>query len=262
MRIVFIGDIVGRPGRQIVAKKLPEIRSNYNPDFIIANGENAAAGIGITRDAAIEVFDCGIDAITLGNHTWSKKEIYSYLDNEQRIIRPANYPDGTPGRGYAVYNSSNGKRIAVISLCGRIFMEPLDNPFHTADRILKTLENQADIVIIDFHAEATSEKMAFGWHMSGRAGAVIGTHTHVQTADERILPGGTAYITDVGMTGPIDSVIGVKTDLIISRFLTQMPSKFEVAEGPAMLSGINMELDSFTGKAVSIERFQMRVDSR
>lgn len=249
---------MGRPGRTTLAKTMSKIRTEYKPDFIIANGENAAGGIGITRAAALEVYDAGVDAITLGNHTWAKKEIYSYLDSEERIIRPANYPEGTPGRGYGVYTSSSGEEVAVISLCGRIFMEPLDNPFRAFDSVINDIKGRAKTIIVDFHAEATSEKAAFAWYADGRAAAVIGTHTHVQTADERILPGGTAFITDVGMTGPTDSVIGVKTDLIVARFLTQIPNKFEVAEGPTVLSAVVLDIDPESGKTSKIERIQIK----
>lgn len=260
MKILFIGDIVGKPGRQAAKQLLPGLKAELSPDFIIANGENAAGGIGITRDTAGEILEFGVDAITLGNHVWAKQDIYPYLDEEPRILRPANYPTG-PGRGFGIYSSNSGESIAVINLCGRVFMDHLENPFRTADNILGTLKGQADVILVDFHAEATSEKSAFAWYLDGRVGAVVGTHTHVQTADERVLPGGTAYITDVGMTGPLDSVIGVKKEIIISRFLTQMPNKFEVADGEAVLSAAVIDIDPATGKATGIERLQRHCNS-
>lgn len=258
MRILFIGDIVGRSGRQAVARLIPEIQAEFRPDFVVANGENAAAGLGITKETALEILDCGVNCITLGNHVWARKEIGEYLNDEPRLVRPANYPDGVPGRGWAVYSSESGSSVGVINLCGRVFMDCLENPFLAADKILETLTCQTNVILVDFHAEATSEKAAFAWYLDGRVTAVIGTHTHVQTADERILPGGTAFITDVGMTGPVDSVIGLRKELIISRFLTLMPSKFDVAEGEALFSAVIMDVDSVTGKALGIKRLQKR----
>ncbi|MDH7481757.1 MAG: TIGR00282 family metallophosphoesterase [Armatimonadota bacterium] len=256
MRLLFIGDIVGRPGREAVSQLLPALREEYSPDFIVANGENAAGGMGITMETAAEVFQSGVDVVTLGNHVWSKKEVYTYLNEEQRLLRPANYPAGVPGRGWNIYLTKNGIRIGVINLCGRIFMENLEDPFRTADAILLELSQHTNLIFVDFHAEVTSEKSALGWYLAGRVTGVLGTHTHVQTADERILPGGTAFISDVGMTGPIDSVIGVKKELIISRFITQMPTKFEIAEGKAMLSAVLVEADCSTGQALSVMRIQ------
>ena len=257
MRLLFIGDIVGKPGRQTVARLLPALREEFRPDFVIANGENAAGGMGITRDTAREILNAGVDAITLGNHVWKKKDIYPYLDQDERVIRPANYPAGVPGRGWTIFKVEGGS-LGVVNLCGRVFMDCLDNPFLAADSILETLSVETDVILIDFHAEATSEKTAFAWYMDGRVAAVIGTHTHVQTADERILPNGTAYITDVGMTGPLDSVIGVRKELIISRFLTLMPSKFEISEDQTFLSAVLIDADPSTHKAVGIERLQRK----
>ena len=256
MRILFIGDIVGKPGRHAVAQALPQLAQELGADFVIANGENAAGGMGITRETAQEILQAGVHVVTMGNHVWAKKDVYPYLDEEPRIIRPANYPSGVPGRGWAVYTTEKGEPIGVMSICGRVFMDHLENPFLVADSILETLAPETNVILIDFHAEATSEKTAFACYMDGRVGAVIGTHTHVQTADERILPGGTAYITDVGMTGPGDSVIGVKKDLIISRFLTQMPTRFEVASGETVLSAVVVDVDSSTGKATGIKRLR------
>lgn len=254
MKILFIGDIVGKPGRQAVTALVPELKEEFAIDLVIANGENAAGGVGITRDTAQDIFCAGVDLITLGNHVWAKRDVHSYLDEESRIVRPANYPPGAPGRGWTIHSAKGGGSIGIVSLCGRVFMEALENPFRLADRILESLIPETDFIFIDFHGEATSEKIAFGWYVDGRAGAVVGTHTHVQTADEQVLPGGTAYITDVGMTGPMDSVIGVKKDLIITRFLTQLPDKFEIADGDVRLSAVVIDADLTTGKAVSIER--------
>jgi 2',3'-cyclic-nucleotide 2'-phosphodiesterase len=256
LKVLFVGDIVGKPGRQAVAQILPNLREELSADFVIANGENAAGGMGITKETGAEIFRAGVDAITLGNHVWAKRDSYPYLDEESRIVRPANYPNGAPGHGWAIFHTDCGVAIGIVNLCGRVFMDHLENPFTIADRAIETLAPQTDVILVDFHAEATSEKIAFGWYVDSRVGAVIGTHTHVQTADERILPGGTAYITDVGMTGPTDSVIGVKKELIISRFLTQMPNKFEIAEGETIFSSVLMEMDASTGKASSIERIQ------
>lgn len=257
MRILFIGDIVGKPGRQAVAHLLTGMREEYTPDFVVANGENAAGGMGITRETGHEIFQAGVDAITLGNHVWAKKEAYPFLDEEPRVIRPANYPEGVPGHGYVVLNTRAGEDVALLNLCGRVFMDSHpDSPFKVADAIVETLARDAGVIIVDFHAEATSEKNALAYYLDGRVSAVIGTHTHVQTADERILPGGTAYITDVGMTGPLDSVLGLKKELSIARFITQMPCKFEVAEGDTVLSAVIVDIDSATGKASRIERVQ------
>jgi len=257
LRILFIGDIFGEPGRQAVGNLLPELKENLSIDFVIANGENSAGGVGITKEIALELLRTGVNSITLGNHAWSKKEVYSYLDEDTRVIRPANYPPGIPGRGVAVYNIHDGTRIGVLNLCGRVFMDHIDDPFRIADKIIENLAKETDVILIDFHAEATSEKIAFGWYVDGRVSAVIGTHTHVQTADERVLPGGTAYITDVGMTGPMDSVIGVKKELIISKFLTRLPHKFEVADGEILLSAVVIDIDAASGKATCIERLRV-----
>lgn len=258
MKILFIGDVVGQPGRNTVTRLLPEIKEQMSPVFVIANGENAAGGFGITEETAFYLYQAGVDVITLGNHVWSKKEVYPYLDNEPNILRPANYPDGVPGRGWAIYEGPAGESIGVISLCGRVYMEPLENPFKVADSILEYMAPNTDAVFIDLHAEATSEKNAFGQYVDGRASAVVGTHTHIQTADERILSNGTAYITDVGMTGPINSVIGVKSDIIIRKFLTQLPARFEIADGETIFSAVAVDIDSASGKAEKIERIAIR----
>lgn len=258
MKLLFIGDVVGKPGREAVRALLPGLKKDVSPDIIIANGENSAGGLGVTKDTASELLDSGIDAITLGNHVFAKKEVYGFLDDEPRIVRPANYPPGCPGRGWAIYKDSAGRRVGVMNLCGRVFMnEQLDDPFRMADRALKELSEQASVILVDFHGEATSEKGAIAWYLDGRVTAVIGTHTHVQTADERVLPGGTAFITDAGMTGPVNSVLGVKKELIIQKFLSQMPCKFEVAEGPVVLDAVLVEADPSTGRASGIRRLRV-----
>jgi len=262
LKVLFIGDVVGQTGRNAVSQILPELKEKLSPVFVIANGENAAGGVGITKDTANDLFYAGVNVLTMGNHVWAKKESYTFIDNESRLIRPANYPDGAPGRGWNIFQISENETIAVINLCGRVFMESLDNPFLIADSIVKSIGSDANAVFIDFHAEATSEKCAMGLYMDGKASAVVGTHTHVQTADECILPKGTGYITDAGMTGPIDSVIGVKSDIIISKFLTQMPGKFEIADGRAIFSAVVIDIDSKTGKADKIERIYARYDKK
>jgi metallophosphoesterase (TIGR00282 family) len=259
LKILFIGDIFGRPGRLIVKDRLPELRQRYSPDLVIANCENAAAGFGITPQLAEELFDLGIDVMTTGNHVWDKREIIEYFQMAdgnphspaRRLLRPANLSPGLPGWG--VYEGQkNGVSYAVINLQGRIFMGSSDDPFRFADRLLEQI--QAKIVFVDFHAEATSEKVAFGWYLDGRVTAVVGTHTHIPTADETLLPKSTAYMTDVGMTGPYDSVIGVKKELVIDRFLTGMPARFEAANGDVRLCGAFVECDDTTGRATRMER--------
>ena len=263
MKILFIGDIFGRPGRTIVKDRLPELRKQYSADLVIANCENAAAGFGITPQLAEELFDLGIDVMTTGNHVWDKREIIEYFQMAdgnphspaRRLLRPANLSQGLPGWG--VYEGQkNGVAYAVLNLQGRVFMGSSDDPFRYVDRLLEPV--QAKIVFIDFHAEASSEKVAFGWYLDGRATAVVGTHTHIPTADETVLPKGTAYITDVGMTGPYDSVIGVKKELVIEKFLNGMPSRFEAANGDVRLCAVVVECDDQTGRATRIERLMLR----
>lgn len=256
MRLLVIGDIVGRSGRRAVKVNVNSLKKEYDLDFVIANGENAAGGKGITEDTARELFASGVNVLTMGNHVWNKREAYEYIDRETKIVRPANYPPGVPGMGWAVYNAPGSVKIGVINLAGRVFQQALDCPFRKADEILSAIKEKARIVIVDFHAEATSEKAAMGWYLSGRVSAVVGTHTHVQTADERILPGGTAYITDLGMTGPLDSVIGVKKDAAIEKFTTQIPQHFEVAAGPFQFNGAIIEIKEETGEAIYIKRIQ------
>ncbi|NLW23855.1 MAG: TIGR00282 family metallophosphoesterase [Clostridia bacterium] len=255
LKILMIGDIVGNTGRTVVKKCLPRLYEKYELDMVIANGENSAGGNGITRSIVNELFSYKIDIITMGNHVWDRKEIVEFIDNQPFLIRPANYPPGTPGKGFAIYEIKNIK-VGVINLSGVVFLPPLISPFLIIDKLIDDLKKECPIIIVDFHAEATSEKVAMGWYLDGKVSAVIGTHTHVQTADERILPQGTAYITDVGMTGPRDSVLGIKTELIINKFLTQMPVKFEVASGVGQLNGILLEIDSQTYKVMNIKRIQ------
>lgn len=257
MKLLFIGDIVGKIGRNAVKSLLPSIVNKYKIDLVIANGENAAGGFGITDKIADELFSFGIQIITTGNHVWDKKEFIPQISKMDRVLRPLNYPPGVPGFGSLLYSLKNGIKVAVINLSGRVFMSPIDCPFRVGKEEVEKLGKQAEIIIIDFHAEATSEKIAFGYFMDGKVTAIIGTHTHVQTADEKILPGGTAYITDVGMTGPSHSVIGIEVDQIIQRFLTNMPMRFETAKGEGILSGIVLEIDEKTGKAIAAQRLQL-----
>jgi metallophosphoesterase (TIGR00282 family) len=254
----MLGDIVGKCGREVVETMLPTLHEMYHPQFVIANGENSAAGLGITPDIARRLLGSGVDVLTLGNHTWSKREISDFLDREPRLLRPANYPAGTPGRGHRVFTAQNGTRVGVANLMGRTFMEPLDDPFRQADTILEAFRGQAVVSFFDFHAEATSEKMAFGYYLDGRASVVVGTHTHVQTADERLLPQGTAYITDVGMVGPQNSILGMDAGIGVQRFVTQRPARLEVADGPVVLCGMIADVDTQTGRATHIERLQIR----
>jgi metallophosphoesterase (TIGR00282 family) len=257
MHILFIGDIFGKPGREIVRRALPALVERRQIDFVIANVENAAAGFGVTGDIAEVIASYGVDAMTSGNHIWDKKEVLEYIPRQSRLLRPANFPAGVPGRGAWVGQTRTGEPIGIVNIMGRVFMTPLDDPFAVAIREIESLRAKTRVVIVDFHAEATSEKLAMGWHLDGRATAVIGTHTHVQTADDRLLPKGTAYLTDVGMTGPHDSIIGVATEAALSRFLTGMPAKFEPATGVARLNAAIITADPATGRATHIERLNM-----
>lgn len=252
-KILFLGDIVGKPGRVAVKDGLPQLIAQHNPLFVIVNGENSAAGAGITSDIAKEFLSWGIDAITLGNHAFHKREIGPYLESESRIVRPSNMPPGTAGRG-ATRVQKNGVTLLVANICGRVYMDHYGDPFREADRLLSEYPDAH--VFIDFHAEATSEKIAFAWYVDGRATAVVGTHTHVQTADERILPCGLATISDVGMCGPIDSVLGMDREIILRRFLTAMPERFEVANTPGVISGVVIGVEKESGRALSIERIR------
>ncbi|MDD3654190.1 MAG: TIGR00282 family metallophosphoesterase [Desulfotomaculaceae bacterium] len=256
MRLLMIGDVVGRPGRRAVKVNLRGLIREFNLQLIIANGENAAGGSGITREVAQELFDTGVDILTMGNHVWNKKEAVDYLARETRIVRPGNYPPGTPGAGAIIYKTKQNIKVAVLNLAGRVFMQALDCPFRKADELIEQVREQAKVIIVDFHAEATSEKMAMGWYLAGRVAAVCGTHTHVQTADERILPGGTAFITDLGMTGPCDSVIGAKKEIAMERFITQLPLRYEAANGLFQFNGVIIDIDEETGEATAIRRIQ------
>jgi 2',3'-cyclic-nucleotide 2'-phosphodiesterase len=258
MRILFIGDIVGEPGRRMVARHLKALVAAQGADVVVANAENAAGGFGITPSVGHELFALGIDLLTSGNHVWDKKEAELYLAQECRVLRPANYPEEAPGSGVHVVQKGD-QLVGVLNLQGRAFLPPIDCPFHTADREITELARVTDTILVDFHAEATAEKQALGWYVDGRVSAVVGTHTHVQTADERLLPARTAYITDVGMTGPRDSVIGIARDQAIQRFLTQMPKRFTMADGPAQLSAVLLDI-ARDGRARSIERLQMQDD--
>ncbi|HEX2953567.1 MAG TPA: TIGR00282 family metallophosphoesterase [Bacillota bacterium] len=257
MKLLFLGDIVGKPGRIAVQKSLDTMRRDYAVDFVVANGENAAGGFGINMEVARELFNAGVDIITLGNHTWKNREIMQVFEHESRVLRPANYPEGTPGRGDGVFTAANGEKVAVFNLLGLTYLEPMDCPFRMADRIAQELRRETPYVLLDFHAEATSEKKALGYFLDGKISAVLGTHTHVVTADEEVLPNGTAYITDVGMCGPTHSVLGVEAELAIRKFITKMPVRFEVAGGPKAVQGVVIELAS-DGMARSIQR--VRVD--
>ncbi len=258
MNILFVSDISGSPGRRAVGNLLGALRSRYNVHFVIANGENAAGGLGITKTTATTLFECGIDVITLGNHAFAKREAIEYVKTEPRLLRPANYPPDVPGKGWGVFAASDGTMVVTINLLGRTFMLPLDCPFRTADAVLAEIPFEAKAIVVDMHAEATSEKKAMGYYLAGRVSAVVGTHTHVQTSDEVIMPEGTAYITDAGMTGVLDSVLGLDRDMAILRFLTQVPSKFALAEGVATLQGVLIGIDPETGSALSVVRLSVR----
>jgi metallophosphoesterase (TIGR00282 family) len=259
MKILFIGDIVGKPGRRAVRELVPEIISQYEIDFVIGNCENAAAGFGVTREVVEELYDSHIQVLTSGNHIWDKKEITEFVEDYETLLRPANYPAEAPGRGSVVMAASSGVHVGVINLMGRVFMAPLNCPFRTAEKEIDKLMKRTKIIVVDIHAEATSEKEALGWFLDGRVAAVIGTHTHVQTADERILPEGTAYITDAGMTGPFNSIIGIRKDLILERFLIQVPNKFIVAKDDVRLQGVILDIDEKSGKARDIQRLTVNL---
>jgi metallophosphoesterase (TIGR00282 family) len=258
VRICCIGDVIGRPGRDAVRDLLPPLVRTYGVDVVVANGENIAGGVGITPDTARDLLRAGVDVITTGNHVWKHREIVPFLDQEERIIRPLNLPAGTPGRGVAIHHRDGQPAVGVINLIGRVFMEPYDNPFHAVGGAIDAVRREATVVIVDMHAEATSEKRAMGHFLDGRASIVFGTHTHVPTADEEILAGGTAYVTDVGMTGPYDSVIGTRKENIIEKFLTNRPVAYVVAVEGIQLRAILVEVDAESGRATSIERVVRR----
>jgi metallophosphoesterase (TIGR00282 family) len=257
IKILFVGDIIGKPGRQALSRELDRLVDRYAIDIVIANGENAAGGFGLTVEVAKELFKQGVHLLTSGNHIWDKKEQVSLVLADTRVIRPANYPGNPPGAGSAVLTTPGGVKVGVLNLEGRVYMKNLDCPFQVADRELEWLQQETSIIFVDFHAEATSEKSALGWYLDGRVSALVGTHTHVQTADERILPQGTAFLTDAGMTGGFDSVIGMGKEETIHRFLTQLPSKFEVAKKDIRLNAVVIGVDEQSGKAVSIERINI-----
>jgi 2',3'-cyclic-nucleotide 2'-phosphodiesterase len=260
VRILFIGDIVGRPGRELVRHGLQASVEHHQIDLVIANAENSAAGFGITREIGDQLLDWGVDVMTSGNHIWDKKEALDYIGAEARLLRPANYPAGAPGRGSYLARTRDGRAVGVVNVMGRVFMLNIDDPFAVVLREIEALKQRTRIVFVDFHAEATSEKIAMGWHLDGRVTAMVGTHTHVQTADERILPKGTAYLTDVGMTGPHDSIIGVEIAAALGRFLTALPQKFETATGNPRLNAVIVDADEQTGRATGIERLSLNAD--
>ncbi|MBN2178503.1 MAG: TIGR00282 family metallophosphoesterase [Deltaproteobacteria bacterium] len=260
MKLLFVGDIVGKPGRRAVAKLLPDLIVSHEIDLVIANCENAAGGFGVTRDVVEELYRNRIDVLTSGNHIWDKKDVKDYMEDYRTLLRPANYPEGLPGWGSVLANNNSGSSVGVINVEGRVFMKPLDCPFRTAEREAADLKTKTNIIIVDIHAEATSEKEALGWYLDGTVSAVLGTHTHVQTADERVLPKGTAYITDVGMTGSLDSVLGIRKELAIERFLTLTPNKFDVAKENVWLQAVVIDIDNRSGKSTSIERVNEKLE--
>jgi hypothetical protein len=256
MNVLMVGDVFGEPGRAAIAKLLPQLRREHAIDLAVVNVENAAAGFGVTPPMARAFLEQGVDVMTSGNHIWDKKEIVEYIAKENLLLRPANYPAGTPGTGFVTVKAGP-RKVAVLNLMGRVFMNPIDCPFRAADQIVPELRRETPIVLVDMHCEATSESLAMGWYLDGRVSAVVGTHRHVQTADERVLPGGTAYITDLGLTGPIDGVIGVDRGAILQRFLSQMPVRFEPAKGPVALQGAVITIDPETGRASEIRRLRI-----
>lgn len=258
MRILAIGDVIGNPGRNILKAFLDKNKSSY--DFIIVNGENAAGGFGITPKLCDEILSWGVDVITSGNHIWDKRDIYDYLDRSNNVLRPHNYPEGVPGVGHTILKSRKGSKVAVISLQGRIFMPPIDCPFTTVNKLVEEIRKECKYIIVDFHAEATSEKLALGNFLDGKVSVVYGTHTHIQTADNRILPDGTGFICDIGMTGSDSGIIGMKKDIIISKFLTALPQKFDISEGNERINGIDIELDDETGECIKIKRINLSLN--
>jgi metallophosphoesterase (TIGR00282 family) len=259
MKVLFIGDIFARQGRRAVRECLPSLQAEHGIDFVVANAENAAGGFGVTADVVTELRSLGCDVLTGGNHTWDKREVMEILDDDERVLRPHNYPAENPGSGMAMV-SCDGVKIAVLNLQGRVFMPPTDCPFQAADRLIDAVKDEADIILVDLHAEATSEKQAMAWHLDGRVSALVGTHTHVQTADEQIFPKGMAYITDLGMTGPHHSIIGVKIEQSLGRFLNGRPSRFEAATGDVRFHGAVVDIDETTGRARAIARIQRRLN--
>ena len=262
MRLLFLGDVVGRPGRRAVTRVVPRLIAAESVDFVVANCENASGGKGIDPDSAEELLDCGIDVLTSGNHVWQNSNIVPYIKENSRLLRPENFAPGVPGRGWTVRTNTRGKApVGVLNLIGRVFMGPADCPFHAATRALEALRRETPVILVDMHAEATSEKVGMGRFLEGKVSAVVGSHTHVQTADEAVLPGGTACITDAGMCGPIDSILGVRTDQVLRRFVTQMPVRFDVAPGPVVVQGAIIDVDSSTGRATAVRRLRERVEA-
>jgi len=261
MRVLFLGDVVGRPGRRAVASVVSRLRGQRAIDFVVANCENAAGGKGVDPKSAEELRDAGVDVLTSGNHIWQKREIVPYLQENERLLRPLNFAPEAPGVGWTVREAGkSGVRVGVINLIGRVFMGQAECPFRSVSALLPRLAGESRVILVDMHAEATSEKVGMGWYLDGRVTAVVGTHTHVQTADEAILPGGTAYLTDAGMCGPETSVLGVRTDRVLERFLTQMPTRFEVASGPVLVQGLMIDVDPVSGRATAVERIRERLD--
>ncbi len=254
MKILFIGDIIGRPGRELLRKGLRGLIQHHGADFVIANAENSAAGFGVTKDIGDTLLEYGVDVMTSGNHIWDKKEVLDYIVGQPKLLRPANYPAGVPGRGSYVGYTGDGRAVGVVNVMGRVFMLNIDDPFSVVLKEIEAMKARTRVIVVDFHAEATSEKIAMGWHLDGKATLVVGTHTHVQTADERILPNGTAYLTDAGMTGPHDSIIGMEREPALARFLNAMPSRFEPATGNPRLNGIVVDADDKTGRALAVTR--------
>jgi hypothetical protein len=254
VKLLFFGDVVGKPGRTALRLRAHELAASEGVDLVVANCENSSGGMGVDPGTARELFAAGAHVLTSGNHVWQKREIYPLLDSSDRLLRPANFAPGVPGRGWGVYSTERGVPVAVVNLIGRVFMAPADCPFRAADEILRKIGDRAKVILVDMHAEATSEKNAMGRYLDGRVSAVVGSHTHVQTADEMVLPGGTAYITDTGMCGPLASVIGMRTDQVLKRFLDQMPVRYEVGEGPPLLQAVVVDVDEATGKARGIRR--------
>ena len=254
MRLLLVGDVVGRPGRAAVRQVVPSLREELQVDLVVANGENAAGGFGLTPATAAELFEAGVDVLTTGNHVWDRKEILAIVETEQRLLRPANLPPAAPGRGYTVVTARGGHKVAVINLMGRTFMGPADCPFRAVDALLERVRPQTPVIVVDFHAEATAEKQAMGWYLDGRASVVFGTHTHVPTADERVLPGGTAYLTDLGMVGPADGIIGMERQAVLSHLLTTMPRRYQVASGAVRVDLALVEVDPASGRAYAIRR--------
>jgi len=257
MKVIIVGDVVGKPGRKILTATLKRLKEEHEAEFVVANVENAAEGAGVVPKVGDEILNAGVDVMTSGNHIFDKKDVIPYIENQPRLLRPANYSPEAPGRGLWLGSTVSGTQVAVINIQGRIFMPPTDCPFRTADRLLEEIGKRASIVIVDHHAEATSEKLAMGRYLDGRVSVVVGTHTHVQTADEQLLPGGTSYITDLGMTGPYDSIIGVESQLVITRFIRGLPVRYQTAQHKPQLHGVIVEIDERNGKSIAIQRLQV-----